>query len=237
MAWWQRSIASDKNVIATVHCSLYEDSQLVPSTPLSTQQPPSSVSSAEAEAVTAQTSNMQKASDCAIAALEKKFRAKVSKARDALAIAEQAAKSAQQRFYVGASTASGGELAETAGDTAKLDAMDKNFEKLSEQMAKLQAVSAQPKRVSTEESAKRKDSNLKLAKAGLWTTFDRNTAFSKAGVGMLLGPAVRLHQLKAGGELHGFKCLEANERDAFKADPNCKIEAEGNKEVCMLELL
>jgi hypothetical protein len=44
----------------------------------------------------AQISNMQKASDCAIAALEKKFRASVSKARGALAIAEQATKSAQK---------------------------------------------------------------------------------------------------------------------------------------------
>ena len=53
------------------------------------------LSTQEVEAVMAQISSIQEASDSALAALEKKFRAKVTKARGALAIAEQAMKSAQ----------------------------------------------------------------------------------------------------------------------------------------------
>ena len=57
-------------------------------------------------------------------------------------------------------------------------------------MTTLQAANVQPKRISADERAKHKENNLQLAEADLWTTFDRNTAFSKNGLGMLLGPAL-----------------------------------------------
>ena len=56
------------------YCSLHEGSQLVPNAPQTTQLPSPSVSSEEAEAATAQiNSSMQKASDCAMGTLEKRY--------------------------------------------------------------------------------------------------------------------------------------------------------------------
>ena len=111
---------------------------------------------------------------------------------------------------------------------AGVDATARELAQVKEQLEQAKASAKQ----GDQRHQKQQLANIKLTKAGKWTVFDQQTCLTTGSVGMLIGPTVRLHCLKAGAKLVGMRLMTKDEISEFRANAECRLEAEG-VELCI----